>query len=108
VAIDRRTGRIIGSSRYHGYDPAKREVEVGWTFLARAYWGGRYNGEMKKLMLTHAFRFVDSVLLIIGPENWRSRKAAEKIGAVQDGERRDDSGRESVVYRISAAAFRRS
>src|ERR1700752_1549577 len=39
VAVDRTTGRIIGSSRYHGYDAAASVVEIGWTFLARAYWG---------------------------------------------------------------------
>ena len=56
VAIDRATGVVIGSSRFHGFDPATGEVEVGWSFLARAYWGGRYNGEMKRLMLEHARR----------------------------------------------------
>src|SRR5512134_518000 len=47
LALDRTHGQVIGSSRFHGHDPARREIEVGWTFLARAYWGGRYNGEMK-------------------------------------------------------------
>ena len=55
VAVDRGSGRVIGSSRYHGYDAERGVVEIGWTFLARAYWGGRYNGEMKRLMLEHAF-----------------------------------------------------
>ena len=41
VAIDRADGRVIGSSRFHGYDPAAGVVEIGWTFLARAFWGGR-------------------------------------------------------------------
>lgn len=72
IAIDRATGEIIGSSRYHGYDPARRVVEIGWTFLARAYWGGRYNGEMKRLMLEHAFPWVTRVIFVIGPENRRS------------------------------------
>jgi RimJ/RimL family protein N-acetyltransferase len=106
VAIDTKTQRIIGSSRYHAFNRETREVEVGWTFLARAYWGGRYNGEMKRLMLEHAFQFVDSVVLLIGPENWRSQRAAEKIGAVRDGLRRDAHGRESFVYRVTASAFR--
>ena len=42
--IDVATQEIIGSSRYHGYDAGRSEVEIGWTFLARKYWGGRYNG----------------------------------------------------------------
>ena len=102
VAIDRRDGRIIGSSRYHGYDPAASEVEVGWSFLARSHWGGRYNGEMKRLMLRHAFASVERVVFIIGPENLRSRRAVEKIGGVLEGTRLDDTGRECVVYAIRA------
>ena len=66
VALDRATGQIIGSSRYYGYDAEQRVVEIGWTFLARAYWGGRYNGEMKQLMLEHAFRWVDRVIFVSG------------------------------------------
>jgi RimJ/RimL family protein N-acetyltransferase len=99
VAIDRRDGRIIGSSRYHR-DIARSELEIGWSFLARPYWGGRYNGEMKRLMLQHAFRFVDRVVFLIGPENLRSQRALEKIGGRRIGSRVDASGRESVVYQI--------
>lgn len=80
--VDRQNGRIIGSSRYNGFDPAAREVEIGWTFLARDYWGGSYNAEIKRLMLEHAFRFVDTVVFWIGETNTRSRRATEKIGAV--------------------------
>jgi len=105
VAIDRKDGRVIGSSRFHGYDEAKSEVEIGWTFLARSHWGGIYNGEMKRLMLAHAFRFVRSVLFVVGPRNFRSRRAVEKIGGVLAGSRLDASGRESVVYRIEASAY---
>lgn len=85
VVVDKQTGEIIGSSRYHAYDPVTSEIEIGWTFLARKYWGGIYNGELKHLMLTHAFRFVDRVAFIVGEDNWRSRKAVEKIGGVLAG-----------------------
>ena len=105
VAIDHATGQIIGSSRYHALDAAERGVEIGWTFLARRYWGGRYNGEMKRLMLEHAFKTVDQVLFIIGPENRRSRRAVEKIGAVYLRVAPDAKGRESVVYVLTKAAF---
>lgn len=99
VAIDLHDGRIIGSSRYHGYDAEAREIEIGWTFLARSHWGGRYNGEMKQLMLQHAFQFVDNVIFLIGPQNHRSRAAIERIGGEFVGSR-FERGRESVVYRI--------
>jgi RimJ/RimL family protein N-acetyltransferase len=105
VAIDCKDGRVIGSSRFHGYDEEKSEIEIGWTFLARSHWDGPYNREMKRLMLRHAFRFVNSVLFLVGPENIRSQRALEKIGAVREGSRLDARGRERVVYRIEASAF---
>jgi N-acetyltransferase len=85
IVIDTQTQQIIGSTRFHGYDPEKSEIEIGWTFLARKYWGGRYNAEMKQLMLTHAFKFVDNVVFFVGENNIRSQKATEKIGAVKSG-----------------------
>jgi RimJ/RimL family protein N-acetyltransferase len=85
IVIDTQTQQIIGSTRFHGYDPEKSEIEIGWTFLARKYWGGRYNREMKQLMLAHAFKFVENVVFFVGENNIRSRKAKEKIGAVRSG-----------------------
>ncbi len=105
IAIDSKDGRIIGSSRFHGYDKEKNEIEIGWTFLARSHWGGTYNREMKELMLRHAFKFVNSVIFLIGPKNLRSQKAVEKIGGIRAGSRRDTNGRESFVYQITAARF---
>lgn len=100
VAIDLQDGRVIGSSRYHGHDEAQREIEIGWTFLARSHWGGRYNGEMKQLMLQHAFQFVDNVVFLIGPGNLRSQRAIQKVGGVLVGPR-SGGGHESLVYRIA-------
>lgn len=107
VAIDASTRQVIGSSRFHAYDEKADEVEIGWTFLARSHWGGRYNGEMKQLMLRHAFRFVSRVVFLVGPENRRSQRAVEKIGAVRAGTRRDGEGRESYLYEITASTFAR-
>ena len=105
IAIDSRSGKIIGSSRFHGYDEEKKEVEIGWTFLARSHWGGVYNREMKELMLRHAFRFVESVIFAVGQQNLRSQRAVEKIGGVRVGSRRDASGRNSFVYRLTRSSF---
>jgi RimJ/RimL family protein N-acetyltransferase len=105
VAIDRATGQVIGSSRYHGYDEERSVVEIGWSFLARSCWGGRYNGEMKRLMLEHAFRSVKRVIFVIGPENIRSRRAVEKIGGIQSGTTIDSHGQERVVYEITPELF---
>lgn len=101
LILDAADGHVIGSSRYAGYDERAREIEIGWTFLARSHWGGTYNRELKDLMLRHAFQFVDRVLFVVGPQNLRSQKALEKIGAVRAGSRTDSAGRESLVFSIS-------
>jgi N-acetyltransferase len=85
VVVDTKTQQIIGSTRFHGYNPEESEIEIGWTFLARKYWGGRYNREMKQLMLAHAFKFVENVVFYVGENNIRSRRATEKIGAIKSG-----------------------
>src|SRR5947209_6246369 len=43
MANDSKDGQVIGSSRFHGYDKEKSEIEIGWTFLARSHWGGINN-----------------------------------------------------------------
>ena len=105
IATDTNDGRVIGSSRFHGNNEDADEIEIGWTFLARSHWGGVYNGEMKRLMLRHAFRFVSNVIFLVGPENFRSQKAVEKVGGFRVGSRPDAGGRDSFIYRISASTF---
>jgi len=85
VIIDRKNQQIIGSTRFYGYAPEKSEIEIGWTFLTRNYWGGLYNWELKQLMLAHAFKFVENVVFLVGENNVRSQKATEKIGGIKDG-----------------------
>jgi N-acetyltransferase len=85
VILDRMSQQIIGSTRFYGYDREKSEIEIGWTFLARKYWGGRFNAEMKQLLLNHAFKFVESVVFFVGEDNVRSQKAMEKLGAIKIG-----------------------
>lgn len=104
VVLDAATNEIIGSSRYYGLDEKASEIEIGWTFLTTKYWGGTYNRELKKLMMDHAYKYVDHVLFFIGPNNLRSRKAVEKLGAVYV-DTRSRFGGESVVYRLSKSDY---
>ncbi|MFN9376718.1 MAG: GNAT family N-acetyltransferase [Novosphingobium sp.] len=78
VVIDKATDAVVGSSQYK--EEAGGVVEIGWTFLATSHWGGRYNREMKRLMLENAFRFVGRVEFRVGECNLRSQRAMEKIG----------------------------
>jgi len=111
AVIERASGRLIGSSRYCNLNAPAREVEIGYTFLERKFWGCGYNGELKKLMIDHAFRFVDSVVFVVGEDNLRSQRALKKIGATLVGEKelrsRDGSPISCVVFRIKTdASFR--
>jgi RimJ/RimL family protein N-acetyltransferase len=82
LAIERVNGAVIGSSRYQGLEEANGgSVEIGWTFLARACWGGTFNHEMKRLMLAHALGSVAECRFLVGEGNTRSRRALERIGA---------------------------
>jgi RimJ/RimL family protein N-acetyltransferase len=102
IITDAADGNVIGSSRFAGYSEENSEIEIGWTFLARSHWGGRYNRAMKRLMLRHAFGFVKRVLLVVDHENIRSQTAAQKMGGIRAGSRFDPAGRESFVYCITA------
>ncbi len=82
TATCRETGAVAGWSRYSALFTDPGEIEIGWTFLGRAYWGGAYNSDMKRIMLAHAFRFVDTVIFRVGETNFRSRRAVEKLGAI--------------------------
>ena len=98
--LDHETGRIIGCTRYCGHDPERRRIEIGWTFLVRECWGGGINGEVKSLMLDHAFTFVDTVVFLIAENNHRSRRAVEKIGGTLTGEWDDREMSSGIVRHV--------
>ncbi|WP_406043446.1 GNAT family N-acetyltransferase [Micromonospora sp. NBC_00898] len=104
LAVTSTEGEIIGSSRFHGFDADRGEVEIGWTFLDRSYWGGPANAELKRLMVSHAFRFVERVVFLVGPDNRRSQRALEKIGAVRAGSRPDAAGLPSLQFELRRPA----
>lgn len=105
VVIDKTTGQIIGTTRFYPVNESPNAIEIGWTFLARAYWGGQYNGVVKRLMLDYAFKYVDNVLFCIHEHNFRSQKAVEKIGGERvyelDGKTLVPRTTSTIVYKIS-------
>lgn len=107
VAIDPAHGEIIGASRFDLGRAAPGEMEIGWTFLARRYWGGAMNAVMKRAMIGHALRFVDRVIFVVGEGNLRSRRAMEKIGGLLTERIIESSGSPGrhVVYAIDRANF---
>ena len=110
--VDKASGTVIGSSRFQGYDPADGgSVEIGWSFLARPYWGLGYNAEFKRLMLAHAFPFVTRVVFSVGEDNVISRRAMANIGGRLTDEtkmvERSGAPVNHVIYEITRASFAR-
>lgn len=81
LIIDAATKAVVGSSRFYDFDEKDNAVLIGYTFIARKYWGKGFNKSLKNLMLSYAFEFVDKVYFHIGSQNLRSQMAIEKIGA---------------------------
>src|SRR6267378_5982770 len=81
------TGRAIGSTRLLDVRPADRQVELGSTFLGRAYWRTPANTESKYLFLRHCFETLGCVRVALKPDgrNVRSQEAIARLGAVREG-----------------------
>jgi RimJ/RimL family protein N-acetyltransferase len=81
------TGAAIGSTRYLDIRPRDRHVEIGSTFLGRAYWRTPANTEAKYLLLRHAFESLGCVRVTLKTDgrNTRSQAAIERLGAVREG-----------------------
>lgn len=110
LVVENAAGEVIGSSRYYDWAPAAQEIAVGFTFLTRAHWGGATNGELKTLMLDHAFRWARRVWFHVGPGNIRSQKALARIGAQLShrGLLQTPSGAlDYLFFKIDADAWRR-
>lgn len=99
LVLAKETNEVIGSSRFYDYDENKKSIAIGFTFLARKYWGTDFNRAMKSLMLDHAFKFVETVIFHIGENNIRSQRAIDKLGARKIGEQKRENSI-SFVYEI--------
>ena len=108
ATVERASGRVVGSTRFHGIEPAHRRVEIGWTWIAPAWHRTAVNTEAKYLMLRHAFEVWGCmrVELKTSAKNERSRRAILRIGATEEGTLRkhqinaDGSIRDSVYFSI--------
>jgi RimJ/RimL family protein N-acetyltransferase len=106
------TGRAIGSTRLLDVRPVDRQVEIGSTFLARAYWRTPANTESKYLLLTYAFERLGCVRVALKTDgrNARSQEAIARLGAVREGVLRKHMNvrgyqRDTVYYSILEAEW---
>ena len=70
--------KIICTTKY--YYMSDNRLFMGSTFLAREYWGGKYNREFRYMLINHAFEHVDKIHIHISPDNPRNQRATEKLG----------------------------
>lgn len=96
--------QIIGSTRFLDLQPAHKKLEIGGTWLHPDYWATEVNLECKLLLLTYCFENLQAlrVQLKTDENNWRSRKAIEKIGGRFEGILRNDMLRADGSKRNSA------
>ncbi|MDF2683294.1 MAG: N-acetyltransferase [Brevibacillus sp.] len=87
TVIDLKSGNTVGTTRIGDIDRTNRNVEIGWTWLSPDVWGTGINAECKLLLLQHCFEDLDMlrVQFSVSANNIRSRKAVERLGAVQEG-----------------------
>lgn len=92
VIRHKKTRKLIGSTRFFEIYPADKKLEIGWTWITKEFWGTSVNLECKLLLLTHCFEVLKTnrVQLKTKDNNFRSRKAIEKIGGVFEGILRKD------------------
>jgi RimJ/RimL family protein N-acetyltransferase len=103
VTVERRSGRIVGSTRFGNYDPVNHRVEIGWTWIAKPWQRTAINTEAKYLMLSHAFERLGCVRVEFKTDvrNEPSRRAILRIGAREEGVLRKHMLMSSGRYRDS-------
>lgn len=80
IILDINTEQVIGATSFYQFNSKDESVAIGFTFLAKAYWGGIYNQSIKKLMMDFAFSELNKIIFHVREGNIRSQKAIEKIG----------------------------
>jgi N-acetyltransferase len=85
--VERASGTVVGSTRFGNIDPAHDRVEIGWSWVARAWQRTSVNTETKLLLLGDAFERLGCVRVELKADalNLRSRAAILRLGAVEEG-----------------------
>ena len=85
--IAKTSGRVVGSTRYGNIERVHHRLEIGWTWVARAWQRTPINTEAKYLLLRHAFETLGCMRVELKTDslNERSRAAIQRIGAQEEG-----------------------
>ncbi|MCY9548125.1 GNAT family N-acetyltransferase [Lysinibacillus xylanilyticus] len=109
VVVDKKSGQIIGSTRFMDIDETHKRLEIGTTWITPAFWRTAINTNCKYLLLQYCFEVLNlqRVQIKTDHENLRSQKAIERLGATKEGVlrnhmvRKDGTVRHTVMYSIT-------
>jgi len=87
VTFHAKSGEVIGTSRFANISSEHRRLEIGWTWIVRAWQRTAVNTEAKYLMLRYAFETLGCVRVEFKTDalNLPSRAALARIGATEEG-----------------------
>ena len=87
VVIDKQSGKMLGSTGFGNYCPRDQRIEIGWTWLGKAFQGTGINGQMKSLMLQYAFEVLEMLRVEFKTDvlNLPARQALLRLGATEEG-----------------------
>jgi N-acetyltransferase len=87
AAIEKSSGKIIGSTRYGNIDLKNKRLEIGWTWIAQPWQRTPINTEAKYLMLQYGFEVLRLIRVEFKTDllNERSKNAIRRIGAKEEG-----------------------
>jgi len=108
ATIDKRSRKVVGSTRFMNISVKDRCLEIGFTFIAQSFQRTVINTEAKLLMMQHAFEVLNAnrVAFLTDYLNANSRNAILRLGAKQEGILRnhklmqDGRIRDSVVFSV--------
>ena len=108
VIVHQETGEAIGATSYMDIQAHNRWLEIGSTWISKAFQGTAVNPEMKYMLLRHAFEEQDAIRVQLKTDkrNLQSQRAIEKLGAQKEGVLRnhmimwDGHLRDTVMYSI--------
>ena len=87
LIIDKRNGKIAGSTRYGYLNTVSQKCEIGWTWYGTDFQGTGLNKACKYELLRFGFENIGfrRIQFSADQENLRSQRAIEKLGAKKEG-----------------------
>ncbi|MGM0884908.1 MAG: GNAT family N-acetyltransferase [Bacillota bacterium] len=103
IVYDKDLKKFVGTTRYLRISEQSRNLNIGSTWYSPEVWRTKVNTECKYLLLKFAFEQWAAVRveIITTPDNIRSQRAIERLGAVREGIfRKKYNQRDYIIYSV--------